>query len=334
MALSLMTPSDIIYKATHFLPPNLRNITKFAFHFTDINNASSILNRGKLLSRNRAIEQGLMINDNASTDVIVGTDEEVHDFARFYFRPKTPTQYYNEGIHSLNEIHSELNAHCPVPVFFLFDINKLLEKDDVYFTHESLASHYYVEKYNYQEHPQNLIDAPFNHIYHYNPIQGGENTQKIIKRRHAEILVDEECDLSFLKLIVCRNSAELRTLKSLLDPIVLEEYNDIIKTPNDPTTFFYNNRTRINSVKFDSDKDLYIKWAGSNPNSSFKFQLKIFSHDCIERLKYVVEEDYKPFSETRDKIYWLTGKSLKKYKKCLVQIKLNDHLVYKNVHSL
>lgn len=67
---------------------------KFAFHFTDITNAVDILKRGLLVSRDYANRQHIMINDNASSDVIAQTKPEIKKFVRLYFRPRTPTQFY------------------------------------------------------------------------------------------------------------------------------------------------------------------------------------------------------------------------------------------------
>ncbi len=44
--------------------------TKFIFHFSDVHNIVSILNSGKLYSRARSMELGLMQNDNANSNVI------------------------------------------------------------------------------------------------------------------------------------------------------------------------------------------------------------------------------------------------------------------------
>lgn len=59
---------------------------------------------------------------------------------RFYFRPLTPTQYHNEGFkHPLLRYCHDLNANVPVPVFFLFDLNSLLQLPDTQFSEQSLA---------------------------------------------------------------------------------------------------------------------------------------------------------------------------------------------------
>lgn len=91
--------------------------TSFCFHFTNLNNAVSILQNGMLVSRKKALESGIMENENASIDVINQTDEEWNKYVRLYFRPRTPTQYNNEGFRSKSNLGS-LQAHCPFPVFF------------------------------------------------------------------------------------------------------------------------------------------------------------------------------------------------------------------------
>ena len=70
---------------------------KYAYHFTDVRNAVNILRTGTLYSRIEADERKLMVNDNASKQVIDMTHAAALSNVRFYFRPLTPTQYYNEG---------------------------------------------------------------------------------------------------------------------------------------------------------------------------------------------------------------------------------------------
>ena len=79
--------------------------SEFLFHFSDISNVVSILNRGKLYSRNKALRLGLMHNDNADDDVIGNTGLSAKDYVRFYFGALTPTQYHNEGLKPKSQIH-------------------------------------------------------------------------------------------------------------------------------------------------------------------------------------------------------------------------------------
>ena len=66
---------------------------KFAFHYTDVTNAVSILDTGYLYSRVNAERMKIMKNDNASRQVIDMTISEAAAHVRFYFRPLTPTQF-------------------------------------------------------------------------------------------------------------------------------------------------------------------------------------------------------------------------------------------------
>ena len=102
---------------------------KYAYHYTDVTNAVSILSSGKLYSRVKAGAKGVMENDNASRQVIDMTETRATSYVRFYFRPLTPTQYHNEGYkHRQIRYDGDINANVPVPVFLLFDLEKL--KDD------------------------------------------------------------------------------------------------------------------------------------------------------------------------------------------------------------
>jgi len=108
------------------------------FHFTNIDNAVSILNNGKLLSRNQALQLELMKNDNANCDVISKTPYEYKNYARLYFAPSTPTQYNNERFIPKSLIKS--NAHCPLPIMFVFNFQKVFMREKIKFTDGNLAT--------------------------------------------------------------------------------------------------------------------------------------------------------------------------------------------------
>ena len=115
---------------------------KFAFHYTDVTNAVSILSSGFLYSRADAANMRVMKNDNASRQVIDMTNSDVVSKVRFYFRPLTPTQYYNEGYkHPALRYDGDENANVPVPIFLLFDLEKLLALPGVEFSETSQAGH-------------------------------------------------------------------------------------------------------------------------------------------------------------------------------------------------
>ncbi len=74
-----------------------------------------------LLSRRQLEKSGKLLTDIAGPEIIESTPDEWKRFVRLYFRPRTPTQYRNEGIRPKGSL--KLGAHCPVPVIFLFDAN-------------------------------------------------------------------------------------------------------------------------------------------------------------------------------------------------------------------
>lgn len=123
--------------------------TGMIWHFTDINNMANILSFQEIASKNWGTEQQIIRNDNAASSVNNdATKPWVHDYARFYLRPKTPTQYRNEGIYQYYGDHPDFKAmpksltnrnqtafwtdgrpaHLPVPVFIGFSLSKFLQQ--------------------------------------------------------------------------------------------------------------------------------------------------------------------------------------------------------------
>lgn len=118
---------------------------KFVFHYTDIRNAVSILEDEHLYSRKHLERTGKPLVSSGSSSVLAGTNTSVKDCVRLYLRPKTPTQYYAEGIYSEDALSSSKfpDAHCPVLVFFLFDSVEVLTRNDCLFSDKGLGSHDY-----------------------------------------------------------------------------------------------------------------------------------------------------------------------------------------------
>jgi hypothetical protein len=191
---------------------------KYVFHYTDVRNAVEILKSGKLRCRSELDKHQGMIVDNASRNIMAQTDTYVRDFVRLYFRPQTPTQYRNEGIRPRNM--RELESHCPVPVFFLFDSVDVLTRADSLFSAGNLA----VEEPKLCSTAEELSGFDFKKIYHIGPFQ--EHLRgTIIYHRNAEVVVPTEMDLSPLKYIFCRSPAEKDTFLTLLPPEVFLNWN-------------------------------------------------------------------------------------------------------------
>ena len=109
----------------------------YIYHFTDVKNAVNVLNLGFLYSRNDAIARNLIVQDSASSQIIHNTQENLTGYVRFYFRPLTPTAYMNEGFRP--QAHLFQGAHCPVPIYFLFDLCEVIALKDTVFSDGSLA---------------------------------------------------------------------------------------------------------------------------------------------------------------------------------------------------
>lgn len=113
---------------------------RYIYHFSHIDNAIEIIRSRKIQSRNNAIIRG----DAAGN--VVHLRSEAHDYARFYFRPHTPTQFYNEylGKNTTDGYESKESGwvswyekarslgfpKCPVPIFFKFSLQEVLFKNE------------------------------------------------------------------------------------------------------------------------------------------------------------------------------------------------------------
>ena len=99
-------------------------------------NVVNILNCGKLYSRNHP--KNAMINENAGREIIDNTDSDVLNYVRFYFRPKTPTQYRNEGFLP-KESRRYHDSNVPVPIFLVFEAKDMLALEGAKFSEVSLS---------------------------------------------------------------------------------------------------------------------------------------------------------------------------------------------------
>lgn len=200
---------------------------RFAYHYTNITNAVSILEMGQIYSRSNAKVLGIMENDNASRQVIDMTDSDAKNAARFYFRPLTPTQYYNEGYkHPQLRYDDDSNANCPVPVFFAFDLLKFLSIPGCSFSETSRAG-FAPTLYSGEE---AFAQLNFQMIYKNGPMQDSAR-EKLY--RQAELAQRSPMQIdTCLFAILCRNEFEQSMLLTLLkekDNKLFEKYRPFIK---------------------------------------------------------------------------------------------------------
>ena len=219
---------------------------KFVYHYTDVTNVVNILDCGKLYSRNHP--KNAMINENAGREIIDNTDSDVLNYVRFYFRPKTPTQYCNEGFLP-KESRRYHDSNVPVPIFLVFEAKDMLALEGAKFSEVALSGVQKpltsdIEKFR-------LFD--FKKIYS----DGSYGEENLTPYRRAELVFQDECDLRYLKYICCRSNGEYITLCTLLklrgiyekykDMIVVKEYND---------GFFFKKGIYVSDVTLKQDEAL------------------------------------------------------------------------------
>ena len=181
----------------------------YVFHLTSLENAVRIMECGRLYSRSRMDELGILHQESADLDVIDATPPWVQDYVRFYFRPRTPTQFHMEGIRPVDQ--RSRGANCPVPVFFLFESTDILTRLDTRFSDGNLAA----LNPNIGDSCEELGDFPFEEIYH----TGYYDTDRHPRRtyhRNAEVIVPREVDIDHASGIYCRSAAEKQTLVNSL----------------------------------------------------------------------------------------------------------------------
>ena len=86
----------------------------YFYHFTNIENALGIIEKGWIFGRHEALENNLMLTENASPSVISVSQNKIKEYARLYFRPRTPKQYHNEGYKPKDIRDKDVTANCPL----------------------------------------------------------------------------------------------------------------------------------------------------------------------------------------------------------------------------
>ena len=264
-----MTYREIILAQRDRLPKSRNWWPMYFYHFTDIHNALSIIEKGWIYARHKVSREDLMHSDNASQTVLSVSSSEIKEYARLYFRPKTPTQYHNEGYKPKEVRKSDINANCPVPIFFFLDSEKVLLTEGVKFSDVTCAG---ANPLNLLSSVEDFANLPFDKIYH-EGVFSSENRDDIIRHRQAEVVRrDGFCIQDCLKGIVCRTPAEKQMLLYSLKtqyPDKYKKYHGIIKCAP-ALDMFYNNGIFIRRVEYNGN-------------------LLIILNDCAKRITYSVE---------------------------------------------
>ena len=223
----------------------------YLFHFTHIENAVSILNSDFLFSRAEVKRQGINFVDSISP--LIRRKANLRDEIRFYFRPHTSTTYQREGFKPLGQRYHQSDdypqgAHCPVPVYFLFDMRAIITLPDTCFSDGNLTRN---DTRLFTTADEFITQLPFEDIYHDTGWSSEpENRHDEIKnRRQAEVIYPKKISLDYLKYICCRSQAEYETLRHLLSPNDWKKWESKVRVPNDPHLLFKKEWLHIEYVK-------------------------------------------------------------------------------------
>jgi hypothetical protein len=219
------------------------------YHFTHLFNVLEVLKGRKILSRNRALELSKLKFDSAGE--VVGRTAKAHSFARFYYRPLTPTQFYNEclgwdcdmTIHQGKKEKSYYSKalslglpKCPIPVFLEFDLKEVLTKMSslCYYSDGNMQTNW-AHVYKVEDTPDNLrmeylynnMGDAFNITLYdrgeYDQVYFSQVSNSIKEQSQQEFLVKDEFDFNKINSlkIHCYDENSANLLKKYLgkDPI-------------------------------------------------------------------------------------------------------------------
>jgi hypothetical protein len=240
------------------------------YHFTHITNAVNAINSMKILSRNKVKELEFTFSDAAGN--VISLRDASHDYARFYFRPQTPTQFYNECLGKdcssgrmgwtknngewIKEWKLEFPKaknlglpKCPIPVFFKFDIKEVIDN----YSELCEISDGNMQKSNTMKGAISLMHNRFSFEDLYSTIDStsDRNWKTYLDKSQQEFLVKDELDFSKLKNveIIVRTKEDKDQLIGLID----SNMESIIRVDYNRECFHNNNRAidyKINENEF------------------------------------------------------------------------------------
>lgn len=267
----------------------------YIYHFTHLSNAVKIIKEMAIKSRNTANQ----INNSAGN--VPDSSDKPKPYARFYFRPHTPAQFYNENLgkapsdnyiktkewiydgqrHSHTKYITEYSAaatmgypKCPVPIFFKIDIKEVLDKYyyNCFISNGNMQSSW-ANIFTIQE---GLNNFDFDNLYmDFDP----SNVGLYKKASQQEFLVRNQLNISGLSSleIICQCDEDKETLLNfigndhlLFDKIRVENYN---------TIYHFGNK-RLNIEKTDNSLSVSTSFNGHG-----KTIIKTNRKNCIKEIE-------------------------------------------------
>lgn len=240
------------------------------YHFSHIDNAVEIIKNRKIQSRNKATIKG----DAAGN--VVHLRNDAHDYARFYFRPHTPTQFYNEflGKNTSDGYDSKNDGwvswyekarglgfpKCPIPIFFRFSLQDILFRNEKQCCISN--GNMQTDKTQFGSIEKMINKFGFENLY-YTPQQYATKEDYNRYRNYAqqEFLVKDE--LSFKDLsafeIVCPSESE----KALLLNLLGREHKDIFTHVVVDSSYYNNENSRVRIEEKETELHISTTFKGS-----------------------------------------------------------------------
>ncbi|MEA4967858.1 MAG: DarT ssDNA thymidine ADP-ribosyltransferase family protein, partial [Bacteroidaceae bacterium] len=241
----------------------------YIYHITHIDNAVEIIKNKKIQSRNKANIKG----DAAGN--VVHRRGDAHDYARFYFRPHTPTQFYNEFLGKNTTDGYNSNQYgwvswydrarglgfpkCPIPIFFKFSLKEVLFKEEKKCCISNGNMQTSSTQFGSIEKMINKFG--FDDLY-YTPQQYASKEDYNRYRNYAqqEFLVNDELsfdDLSDFE-IICPSEQDRILLINLLG----KEHNDIFSKIVVDRSYYNNENPRVRIEEEDSELHISTNFNG------------------------------------------------------------------------
>lgn len=257
------------------------------YHFTHITNAVNVINSKKILSRNKAFQSSF--SDAAGN--VVSIRDTAHSYARFYFRPQTPTQFYNECLGKDNssgrmgwtkqygnwveEWKSDFPKaqnlglpKCPIPVFFKFDIKEVLNT----FSALCEISDGNMQKSNTRKGniSQMFHRFSFDDVYSTIDNTSDRDWKTYLDKSQQEFLIKNELDFSKLKNIeiIVRTEEDKQQLINLVNSNI-----ESIVTVDQYQECFHNNN-KVIDYEINNNKFTILSDYGGNGSQSGEFWLE------------------------------------------------------------
>ena len=244
--------------------------SRWLFRSDHVENTAAILNSGRLLSRAAAENAGLIPMDSGSPQHVGQLSTQHRQLVRLYFRPRTPTQFVNEGIRPRSQI--QYDAHMPVPVYLLFSAS-LLAEEGVRFTKGRLT-----DVSPTGDTAEFLQSINFADVYHDRGVgRPGDSPRRpdILNARHSEVVIENQLPLDTLKHVICRSAAERQTLLTLLLPKARKRWLKKIHVDEGHRRIFQKRGTFVQEAKLSSDESQFHFYSNIDSSMRGPFDLTI-----------------------------------------------------------